>query len=319
MGIKKKIIVYAMSTVASVLLVMLLLFQGFTGSVQALPSTIQTSHTVNGTPTAIPGVTITGTYLRIGVNEGGTFGVGNGSDPGTGFQYPIGPQYESLAIWWWGEGYVVAYKTYDGEKWVDNIAYWQPGYGWPPPKSCNLYPVSFAVTRRDDNFVIVRIVLKTLDNVLRLVFEFNFPLAQKYVNVRTAITNIGKGPVRDIVYKRFVDWDVHQSTYNYWSTDSHSVYAAHYNETAYLWYEMSVSGALVEYPKRWISYSEIYGWDDYTSRGPGMTIQSHGVEVLGDGAAMLTFDFQDEYPPGGIGQAKLMYQGSENWWRLPPS
>src|SRR5512132_2070052 len=85
-------------------------------------------------PTDIPGRICRGQHLVVGMNEGGGFGVGkeNGAN-WAGFQFPPGPVHESLAIFFWGEGWKVSYKFREGTKVVDTTAWWQPEVGWPPP------------------------------------------------------------------------------------------------------------------------------------------------------------------------------------------
>ncbi|MEM2165204.1 MAG: hypothetical protein QW071_06160 [Candidatus Bathyarchaeia archaeon] len=58
------------------------------------------------------GKTYTGSYLRVGVNNYGALGIYD-SDLGedVGFQYPIGYDYESLTVGWWGDGWSVFYGS----------------------------------------------------------------------------------------------------------------------------------------------------------------------------------------------------------------
>ena len=315
---KKKILAGAAISISVIVILLSSLFMQSTPSyaayVRSLP-TRNTEVTPKGTPTPIPGVIFTGDYIRIGINPGGTLGVGNGSDPGTGFQYPIGPQYESLAIWWWGEGYVFAYKTEDKPGvWVDHVAYWQPSFGYPPPAACNINPVSFSRIRNDDNYAKVRAEVHTADGALKIRFVWMFPKHMKYVTLKTYIETTV--PVKDLIYKRFVDWDIHWQTYNDWSSDSHSVYASFYNETLGSRVVLTVAGQSHPAWGKYLAYAELYGWDDYMARPPFEAIQSHDTPIANyDGAAMITFDLGEGFvrKVGVVGEVLLYYQAGENF------
>ena len=277
-------------------------------------------------PTAIPGVTFTGKYIQIGLNKGGTFGWGNRTDPGTGFQFPIGPQHESLAIYWWGEGYVFFYKVQDASgQWVDNVAYWWPELGWPIPAACNLKYVNSAVRRDDHQGAIFVATLRTLDDLLEFRFRFWFPKEQKYVIMDTVVTNIGKRTVRDILYKRIVDWDIHQDTYNLWTSDSHSAYAHYLNQSLGMNIEMSVTGYGTPLfgPSNLPAYTDLYAWDDATltppMRDPGRyDVQSHEDSLSFDGAAAIYFDM-GQLGPTHNKKVALVYQAGwyDPGWVLP--
>jgi len=286
-------------------------------------------------PTPIPGVTYTGMYIRIGLNDGGTFGwtptVVPYGTPGTGFQFPIGAQYESLAIYWWGEGYVVAYKVKTAKGWVDNIAFWWPELGWPPPAVSRIVPVYAKQLRNDTNRAIREVRVQTVDKVLNITFKFSFPKPQKYVLLETKITNNGvMGEVRDVLYKRIVDWDVHKSIMNMWTNDAHAAYATFYNRTLDRYIEMSVSGYTSAKLTNAVSYVDLFAWDDIqvslidtkvTTRHPGtMDIQSHNMVLPGDGNAAVYYDLGNMaarttkavitvYQAGWHGQYIPEYQG----------
>jgi len=301
---KKKLLLFVSAALVTVMLVAVV-SSTLSSTSSTLGPTAQSSGALLGTPTPIPGVIRTGMYIRIGVNKGGTFGVGKGTDPGTGFQYPIGPQFESLAIWWWGEGYAIFYKTLSPTGgWVDNKAYWWPSLGWPPKlPDCNLIPVGFASLRDDDNRAIIKATLNTADGALKLEFTFSFPKPQKYVLLETKITNLGeKGALRDVLYKRIVDWDIHQNTANSWTSDSHSAYASLYSRSLYRFIELSVSGYTPTGLENLPAYVDLCAWDDInatgsiydypTTRYPGMRdIQSHNREIpYFDGNAAIYYD-----------------------------
>jgi len=262
----------------------------------ALPESPQSSESMPLSPAIIPGVTYTGSYIRIGVNKGGTFCVGDTATVGTGFQFPIGSQHESLAAGWWVEGYAVFYKVKTTTGWVDNRAYWWPILGWPPPAASRIVPV-YAVQRRNDtNRAIYEVRVQTVDKVLNVTFKFSFPKPQKYVLLETKITNTGvMGTVRDVLYKRIVDWDVHGNAVdNRWTNDAHAAYASGFNSTSNKWFTMSVAGYTPTALENQVSYVDLCAWDDTDPplpRGPGtMDIQSHDQPLWGDGNAAVCYD-----------------------------
>ena len=313
---KKKLLLFVSAALVTVMLVAVV-SSTLSSTSSTLGPTAQSSGALLGTPTPIPGVIRTGMYIRIGVNKGGTFGVGKGTDPGTGFQYPIGPQFESLAIWWWGEGYAIFYKNYTAGKWVDRRAYWWPTLGWPPPVACNLLPVSFASLRDDANRAIIKAILKTRDGALQLEFTFSFPKPQKYVLLETKISNLGAmGTLRDVLYKRIVDWDIHQITGNSWTSDSHSAYASYINTALEKVIELSVSGYTPTELGNLPAYVDLNAWDDIgppPTRRPGeYDIQSHNSAIQFDGNAAIYYDL-DEMTERTAKTVYTVYQAGWNF------
>lgn len=305
---KKKILAGLTMVAVGILLVSLTsqaLFTATTSFNQA-----QQSASPAGTPTPIPGVIYTGMYLRIGINKGGTFGTGNGTDGfGVGFQYPIGNRYESLAWAWWGEGYVIAYKVWDGTAWDDRIAYWWPSLGWPPPAFCRMQYINSGEYMNDDNRAVFWSQMKTVDRALTLTFAFSFPKHQKYVLLQTVITNNLHNKLRDVLYKRIVDWDIHGpmmlTEINHWTNDAHAAYASLFNPELQRWIVMSVAGYTNPTPTLGdlVGYVDLWAWDDIdawgspttnTTRHPGeMDIQSHDRPLVIDGNAGIYYDLWD--------------------------
>jgi len=272
--------------------------------------------------TAIPGVIYTGTYIRIGLNNGGTFGVSTTTpptNPGVGFQFPIGPQYESLAIWWWGEGYVLNYKVLVSGVWQDRVAYWWPDLGWPPPAGSRIVPIYAKQTRNDNNRAIWEVKVQTVDKVLNVTFVFSFPKPQKYVLLETTIKNTGAmGKVRDLLYKRIVDWDIHQDTGNMWTSDSHAAYASYYNATLGATYVMSVAGYTPTVLTNIPAYVDLYAWEDIPGRPPGSAdIQTHHAALLTDGNAGIYYDLGGDLSSGSSKKVVTVYQAGWNWLTGP--
>lgn len=284
-----------------ILIVSMISFALFTGA-STSPGSVPQSATPKGTPTPIPGVIYVGKYLQIGINDGGTFGVGNGTDGfGVGFQYPIGNQYESLAIWWWGEGYVIAYKVLEEGRWIDKIAYWWPSEGWPPPPHCRIVYVASGEYMNDDNRAVFWSRMMTVDKALTLTFAFSFPKHQKYVLLQTVIKNNFGAKLRDVLYKRIVDWDIHWDTMNYWTNDAHAAYASFFNVTEQRWIVMSVAGYSNPTTQLGdlVGYVDLYAWDDIGPpiRDPGeLDWQSHHRSLYMDGNAAIYYDLWDLKP-----------------------
>jgi len=248
--------------------------------------------------------------LRIGINRGGTFGVGNGTDGfGVGFQYPIGNQFESLAWAWWGEGYVFAYKVLmpDGI-WNDRIAYWWPSLGWPPPAFCRMVHVANGEYMDDHNRAVFWSQMMTADKVLTLTFAFSFPKHQKYVLLQTVIQNNLNAKVRDVLYKRIVDWDIHgpmMMEVNQWTNDAHAAYASIFNPELQQRVVLSVAGYTNPTPtlSDLVGYVDLWAWDDIdawghpttnTTRDPGkFDWQSHDNPLMIDGNAAIYYDLWD--------------------------
>lgn len=177
---------------------------------------------------AIPGITCVGKFLEIGVNEGGGFGVGQGSGTvGTGFRFPqtAGAIAESLAFAFWGEGWKISYKELEDGVLVDTTAWWQPDAGFPPPPQLGFLPFRAELLRDDDQECLYEVVVKTTDGKLRLSFEFNFRKAYPSVVVTTEITNTSGILLQDVVYSRNADYDIHNNTFNGWSSNDSAAFA----------------------------------------------------------------------------------------------
>lgn len=270
-----------------------------------------------GTPDPVPGEIFAGDYLRVGINHGGTLGVGH-DDPGVGFQWagldPPNPT-ESLAIWWWGEGYKIAYKVRDGIAWEDKVAYYQPGYGYPPPDSTNIIPVSHKEIRNDNNAAVKEVKVMTRDRKLLLTFTFTLLKEYPELNLETTIKNRRSELIRDIVYTRIVDWDVCQNTGgNMWASTDHAAYAwyndpddepdlgnvqltvAGHDGMADHSGKLSMMSWMLEKcaPMRMplVSYVDLNAWDDQEVREPNSVTQSF-VPIQGDYNAGIYYKIGD--------------------------
>ena len=257
--------------------------------------------------TTIPGEIFTGDYLRIGINNAGSLGVGNiYVNPGVGFQWAgtvpnTFPSTESAAIWFWGEGYKIAYKEREKKMLVDTVAWYQPSLGgFPPAPETNIVPVSEKLIIDDKQKAVKEIKVKTKDNKLLITFLFTFLKQYPELNLETTITNTGKVPVRDVVYTRIVDWDVCTDTNNNWASTSHEAYAwvttnfpmcglpnrmiqltIAGHDGAYKKFASTDTISLLNTPLPVVNYVDLNAWDDMTIRSPGDVVQSF-VPILGD-------------------------------------
>jgi len=295
--------------VASVVLAAIFLSSGMAQVL--LANSARSSENVIIIGWSVPGWTFSGTFLKIGVNYGGTFITGGFSGLirdrpwGVGFQFPKGDSYESLAVpapttsgppAGWVEGYSISYKTYNAKlrNWVDNIAYWWPGLGWgyyigdiwvpgPPPESRLIYWKS-SMVRNDTNRAIVQSFMNTTDGALTLKFTFSFPKHQAYVELRTDV--YANKNVRDVLYKRIVDWDVYGKTNeNEWMSGPNVAYAREeYGAEGYPPYPyaiMSVAGYAHTTKEQLHSlpvYVDLYAWDDLKIRSPGTGTRNDALQ-----------------------------------------
>lgn len=182
----------------------------------------------------IPGVICSGKTLDIGLNQGGGFGVGSVSGVGTGFRFPnsLGDDAESLAIWFWGEGWKLSYKERmrDGSV-VDKTAYWQPSIGYPPPASSNFEPVSAKLLRDDEQACVYKVMVRTKDRKIYLTFDFDFQKAFPSVVLTTTVASASWSHLFDVIYARAVDYDIHTNTNNFWSSNDTAAFACGNNGT----------------------------------------------------------------------------------------
>ena len=259
--------------------------------------------------TTIPGEIFTGDYLRIGINNAGGLGVGDTSDytkAGVGFQWAGSiphklPSSESAAIWFWGEGYKIAYKEREGKTLVDTVAWYQPSIaGYPPAPGTNIIPVSEKLLIDDTQKAVKEIKVKTKDNKLLITFLFTFLKQYPELNLETTIKNTGKVPVRDVVYTRIVDWDVCTDTNDNWASTGHEAYAwvktkvktcdlpgrmiqltIAGHDGAYKKFASTDTISLLNTPLPVVNYVDLWAWYDMTIRSPMDVVQSF-VPILGD-------------------------------------
>lgn len=299
----KKIYIAATAAVALGILLVSSLVMATPGSPQ------QGGAGIAATATCIPGEIFEGDYLRIGINNGGTLGVTNGTNPGTcmgdpgvGFQSvndtPFkSPSTESLAWELWGEGYKIAYK--EGEKkpkmLVDTVAYWQPNFEYPPPPETNIVPVSEKLIIDDEEMAVKEIEVMTKDKKLLITFKFTFLKEYPELNLETTIKNVGNKPLRDVVYTRIIDWDVCADITNSWASTAQEAYA--WNACSGLEFspivQLTAAGHDGDFkkdiPLPLVNYVDLYAWDDMTVRSPMDVFQSFVPRTNFDGNAGIYY------------------------------
>jgi len=270
-------------------------------AVAALKSPQTEEISVESCPDPVPGEIFTGDYIRVGINHAGTLGVSQKeacSDPGVGFQWagdkPFGDlasSTESAAIFWWGEGYKIAYKEREIDRWVDTVAYWQPGFGFPPRPESNIVLESERLIINDKQKAVKEIKVRTADK--KLLITFTFTLLKQYpeLNLQTTIMNAGRVPVRDVVYTRIIDWDVCTDVVNNWASTGHEAYAwdvctplSSPDDVAIpKMVQLTIAGhdgtfmrayRLLDNPVPIVNYVDLYAWDDMTVRRPNLAVQS---------------------------------------------
>ncbi len=153
-----------------------------------------------------------GNFIRVGINDYGALGVYDSIFGSTGFQYPIGSEYESLATGWWGEGWSL---FYEGER----VGYSPDDDVWG---TVSLSQPMITVQNLGYK-TIHEIILTTSDNRVRITFTYTIFDNEKFIILRTAIENIGTSTLYELEHKRIVDWDVwvrYAGGYtNYWGMD----------------------------------------------------------------------------------------------------
>jgi len=201
-----------------------------------------------------PPAIFTGDHLKIGVTEFGELG-----EEGVGFQYPIGDSYESLAVGWWGDGYLIAY---DGEIYT----HYPSG-----PNVGTLTLVSETTITNTPDIAEHEVVVMTGDGKLKLTFLFHFQKHTKFIIVKATITNISDEILNDVYYKRVTDWDVWSplgwwDAMNWWGWDGNYDLGVAFITPAETGAEYAYMGT-AGYPSP--TGYDLYAWDDLDIRGFG--------------------------------------------------
>jgi subtilisin family serine protease len=204
------------------------------------------------------------------------------------YQYPIGN--EHLEVGAYVSGYTLAYRVSG----VDNVT-------WAAYESrAGITPVSYTEIANDPLRVVVEVVTRTIDNRMKITQRFTFVRNEKFVSIATRLENISGGPVDDVVFKNFADWDVDWSpSYDSWNYDTgyHMVYAWENRYTAIA-------------SNRAPDVMDIYGWSDYTRRE---TVVEYPVGPVYDvdGLEVLHFELGD-FPAGQSWSNTAAYAAGDN-------
>lgn len=236
----------------------------------------------------------------MGINDFGSIGTGSPGTVGDGFQMPMGQAGESLAIGFWGEGYLI---NYNGATHT-----FHPSWG-----------SSGDLTRVDDfylesaRYVTYRVTMalnaQQADPAL-VDFEFTLDKEKCDLTLRTTIENQGDEAI-DLYYKRYVDWDnvgAQGGLYSVgffdqtWTGSPTSAVATRYvgNSPTAKCSTTSVGTTLSH-------QVDLYAWDDRSTTGTGSTY--HPTSYNGDGFAAFHFE-RDSLPPGGTWDTFLVYECS---------
>jgi len=138
----------------------------------------------------------------------------------------------------------------------------------------------------DDQKAVKEIKVMTNDSKLEITFLFTLLKRYPELNLQTTIKNIGREPVRDVVYTRIWDIDVCTDTFNSWASTGHEAYAWGFCSpippnpiTGSKTVQLTLAGhdgALknprrVDIPMPLVNYVDLYAWDDQGFfGGPGM-------------------------------------------------
>lgn len=223
--------------------------------------------------------------LRIGVDNYGALGFDDATYGWTGFQYPVGGNYESIATGWIGDGWSLFYGSESVGFAPDDGVGGSVGLTSPSTTSSS-----------GGGGTIYRISLKTTDNKVEIIFTFHFFNNHKFITLETTIKNIGSTTLNNLEYKRIVDWDVWRggryTSYNdYWGMDdvrkpSLHLTVAFVNSTLVGSTEPNtvyMGFASIEKPT---DYD--HDWDDYMGRG--LSSPEH-FSLKADGST----DYLDDY------------------------
>ena len=163
--------------------------------------TVQASGVNDGSsPGSYYGGTVdTGGYIRAGINDYGVLGVSNVGDDG--FQYPIGSDYESLAVGGWFDCWSVFYGL--------AAADFKAGFNPDDDAWGTISGVTPTVTSTATSYGYLHtITMTTSDGQVELTFKVEFFSNEKYLKIEAYIKNVGTSAITDLEYKRCVDWDV---------------------------------------------------------------------------------------------------------------
>jgi hypothetical protein len=202
-----------------------------------------------------------GTHLRFGITDYAEL---------MPFQQPLGNEHLQI-----GTSRISGYTVAYGVTGSDNIA--RASFF----SRSNIAPVSYTEIENDGIKVVVEVVVRTLDNRLRIRRLFTFLTNDRYVRIETRLENTSGGSLDDVVYKEYADWDVDADFSNNWDYDLS-------RNMAYAWETRYCTIAGVQAP----TVMDFFGWDDYIRRETFVDYPTGPISGL-DGLEILHFDLGD--------------------------
>jgi len=160
------------------------------------------------------------------------------------FQYPRGT--EHLQVGGYYSGYTVAYRT-DG---VDNVAYAYYGLRG------NVTPVTRQVLVDDGDRTEVEVIVETADHALRIARLFSFDKHDKFIRIRTTLSNISGSLLDDVILKSGADWDMDGT----WGNDNWGFDSSRVMEYAFESHYASIV------PSTPPAVLDVNGWNDFDRR-----------------------------------------------------
>ena len=209
-----------------------------------------------------------GQYLDFGITDYGEI---------MPFQYPDGN--EHLAEGSYLSGYTVAYV----QGGIDHVAF--AGYD----TRLGIDPVSYNVLVDDPTQVVVEVVTRTSDQMLRIRRLFTFDRHDKFVRVETRLISATGVALENVVFKAWADWDVDGD----FTDDSWN-----YDDVRHMAYAWDVRYAAIAGGKA-ADLMDVYGWNDYASRATTVDYPTGPVAAL-DGLEVLHYELGGLAPSDSV-------------------
>ena len=230
--------------------------------------------------------------ILVGLNDYGVLGVYNTTIGSVGIQYPIGSNYESVAVGWWGDGWSIFYNA-SSAGFSPSDDPWGTLVGVTPTVSINMTGDGLLFTT----------LMTTNDSLVQITIKILVPNNSQYLVKWFKITNIGNTTLSNVEIKNIVDWDVWEPLVgydDYWGLDSIRRPELHL-AVAFVNTSIAPGTAYFGYATLEAPTAVDLNWDDYTVRGitaPTIAyIQPNGTTNLYiDGAVVYDWQIGDLKP-----------------------